>query len=253
MTPRKNAGFSFRAWYDRSPSMKKKLRFDILTIFPGMFSCYLDESMIKRAQARKLLDVRVHDLRKWTTDKHRKVDDRPFGGGPGMLLKVGPIYRGLQAIGALKKGAKKPYVVLLSPAGTRFTQRVAERLVRHDRIVFVCGRYEGVDHRVTEHLVDEEISVGDYVLTGGELPAMTILDAVSRLVPGVVGKEASIVDESHSSEGYLEYPHYTRPEKFSPKKGVTWDVPDVLLSGDHKKVGEWRAAQSARPRPTKKK
>jgi len=226
---------------------KKALRFDILTIFPGMFSCYLDESMMKRAKARKLIDVRIHDLRAWATSKHRQVDDRLFGGGPGMLLKVEPIYRALKELKALKAASKKrPHVVLLSPRGTRFTQRVAERLVKHDRIVFLCGRYEGVDQRVTDHLVDEEISVGDYVLTGGELPAMTVLDAVARLVPGVVGKEASIVEESHSSEGFIEHPQYTRPERFSPRKGVHWDVPEVLLSGDHKKIAEWRKKHAKR-------
>lgn len=225
----------------------KKLRFDILTIFPGMFSCYLDESMIKRAQERKLLDIRVHDLRAWSTTKHRQVDDRLYGGSPGMLLKVEPIYRALKELKALRSAAKKrPYVILLSPRGTRFTQRVAERLAKHDRVVFICGRYEGVDQRVTDHLVDEEISVGDYVLTGGELPALTVLDAVSRLVPGVVGKEASVMEESHSIEGFIEHPHYTRPEVFSPKKGVAWKVPPVLLSGDHKKVAEWRLKHSKR-------
>lgn len=225
----------------------KALRFDILTIFPGMFSCYLDESMMKRAKARKLIDIRIHDLRAWATSKHRQVDDRLFGGGPGMLLKVEPIFRALKELKALKTKAKKrPYVILLSPRGTRFTQRVAERLVKHERIVFVCGRYEGVDQRVTDHLVDEEISIGDYVLTGGELAAMTVLDAVSRLVPGVVGKEASVVEESHSSEGFIEHPQYTRPERFSPKKGVHWDVPEVLLSGDHKKIAEWRREHAKR-------
>jgi len=244
-----------RLIFRKNKRVHKKIRFDILTIFPGMFSSYLDESMIKRAQARKLLDIRVHDLRKWAKDKHRKVDARPFGGGPGMLMKVEPIYLALKELKALPAGGgsasggkspkkNRPYVILLSPRGTRFTQRVAERLVKHDRIVFLCGRYEGIDERVTEHLVDEEISVGDYVLTGGELPAMTILDAVSRLVPGVVGKEASIVEESHSAEGYIEHPHYTRPESFSPKKGQKWDVPPVLLSGDHKKVAEWRLKHS---------
>jgi tRNA (guanine37-N1)-methyltransferase len=230
--------------------MKKKLRFDILTIFPGMFGCYLDESMIKRAKERGLLDIRVHDLRGWATTKHRKVDDRLFGGSPGMLLKVEPIYRALKALKSIKdKRENRPYVILLSPRGTRFSQRVAERLLIHERIVFICGRYEGVDERVTEYLIDEEMSVGDYVLTGGELPAMTVLDAVSRLVPGVVGKEASIVEESHSAEGFIEHPHYTRPEIFSPKKGVTWKVPPVLLSGDHKKIAEWRQKHSKRRKP----
>ena len=228
----------------------KTIRFDILTIFPQMFGCYLDESMIKRAKQRRLLDIRVHDLRAWAVSKHRKVDDRVYGGSPGMLLKVEPIYRALKELKALKTAKKKrPYVVLLSPRGTRFTQRVAERLAKHDRIVFLCGRYEGVDQRVTDHLVDEEISVGDYVLTGGELPAMTVLDAVSRLVPGVIGKEASIVEESHSVEGFIEHPHYTRPEVFVPKKGVAWNVPSVLLSGDHEKIAEWRRAHAKRKKP----
>jgi tRNA (guanine37-N1)-methyltransferase len=224
--------------------MPKTMRFDILTIFPGMFDCYLDESMIKRARARNLLDIRVHDIRDWTTDKHHKVDDRPFGGGPGMVLKVEPIHRALKAL-----KAEKAYVVLLSPRGTRFDQRVAERLSKRKRIVFICGRYEGVDQRVSDHLIDEEVSIGDYVLTGGELPAMVILDAVSRHVPGVVGKQASIVEESHSKEGYIEYPHYTRPEVFSPKKGMKWAVPDILLSGDHAKVAAWRAKKSRTRKP----
>lgn len=221
---------------------KTAMRFDILTVFVGMFDSYLNESMIKRASARGLLDIRVHDLRKWATSKHRQVDDRVFGGGPGMLLKVEPIYLALKEI---SKGPK-PYVVLMSPRGTRFTQKIAERLSKKKRLVFISGRYEGVDQRVTDHLVDEEISIGDYVLTGGELPAMVILDAVSRFVPGVVGKAESILDESHSKEGYLEYPQYTRPESFSPKKRVQWKVPKVLLSGDHKKVAEWRAKHAKR-------
>ncbi len=234
--------------------MKKKILFDILTIFPGMFSAYLDESMIKRAQARKLLDIRVHDLRDWATTKHRQVDDRLFGGGAGMLLKVEPIYRALKTIGALKAGkaaakAKKTRVILMSPAGKRFDQKEAVRLSAYDRLVLICGRYEGVDHRVAEHLVDEELSIGDYVLTGGELPAMVMLDAVARHVPGVVGKAASVVHESHSEPGYLEHPHYTRPEIFSPKKGVKWSVPDVLLSGDHKKVDEWRERNARNRKP----
>lgn len=159
--------------------MKRRIRFDILTIFPQMFGGYLDESMIKRARARQLLDIRVHDLRAWATGKHRQVDDRVYGGSPGMLMKVEPIYRALRDLKALKTAkAGRPYVVLLSPRGTRFTQRVAERLAKRNRIVLICGRYEGVDQRVTDHLVDEEISVGDYVLTGGELPALTVMDAV---------------------------------------------------------------------------
>ena len=240
---------------------RKAPRFDLLTIFPGMFDSYLNESMIKRARARNLLDIRVHDLRDWAVSKHRQVDDRLFGGGPGMLLKVEPIYRALKSLKALpplvtpsgakrSRGAhsskKRPYVVLMSPAGTRFDQRVAERLAKHGRILLICGRYEGVDHRVNEHLIDEAISVGDYVLTGGELPAMVVLDAVSRLVPGVVGKAESVANESHSKPGYLEHPQYTRPEVFSPVKGRKWAVPEILLSGDHKKVAAWREKHSKR-------
>jgi tRNA (guanine37-N1)-methyltransferase len=221
--------------------MKKAMRFDILTIFPGMFDCYLNESMIKRAQARKLLDIRIHDLRDWATTKHRQVDDRLFGGGPGMLLKVEPIHRALKSI-----KAEKAYVVLMSPRGTKFTHAVSKRLSKHKRIVFICGRYEGVDQRVTDHLVDEEISIGDYVLTGGELPAMVVLDSVSRFVPGVVGKEASIVEESHSKEGYLEYPQYTRPEEYVAGKGKKWVVPKVLLSGNHKDIAAWRDTMSGK-------
>ena len=219
--------------------MPKPIRFDILTIFPGMFDSYLDESLIKRGKAMGLLDISVHDIRQWASGPHRKVDDRPFGGGPGMVLKVEPIHKALKAL-----KAEKAYVVVMSPRGTRFTQRVAERLAKQKRIVMICGRYEGIDDRVIEHLADEEISIGDYVLTGGELPAMVVLDAVSRHIPGFIGKAASIVEESHSKEGYIEYPHYTRPESYAPAKGKKWTVPKVLLSGDHAKIAEWRKKHS---------
>lgn len=223
------------------------MRFDVLTIFPAMFEGYFTESIIKRARERGLLDVRVHDLRDWSTDKHHKVDDKPYGGGPGMVMKVEPFYRALKSLKALATGkGRKTRVLLLSAKGKRFTHKDAVRLSKYGRLVLLCGRYEGVDERVAAHLADEEISIGDFVLTGGELPAMTVIDAVSRHVPGVLGDPASLAKESHAEEGVTEYPHYTRPDVFSPKKGVRWSVPDVLLSGDHAKVEEWRAGKEKR-------
>ncbi len=219
------------------------MRFDVLTIFPPMFDGYFTESIIKRARERGLLDVRVHDLRRWSTDKHRKVDDKPYGGGPGMVMKVEPFYRALKE---LKVGRSGTRVVLMSAKGRRFTHKDAVRLSKYRRLVLLCGRYEGVDERVAAHLADEEISIGDFVLTGGELPAMAVIDAVSRHVSGVLGDAASLAQESHAEEGVTEYPHYTRPEVFSPKKGVRWKVPDVLLSGDHAKVARWRTEKEKR-------
>lgn len=217
------------------------MRFDILTIFPEMFAGYFGESIIKRAVKRKLLDIRVHDLRRWATGRHRQVDDHPYGGGPGMVMQVGPFFR---AIKELKGRGKKPRVILLSAKGKTFKQRDAVRLARYERLILLCGRYEGVDERVAKQLADEELSIGDYVLTGGELPAMVVVDAVARQVPGVLGKAESLEQESHSREGVTEHPQYTRPETFSPKQGVKWTVPKVLLSGDHKKIAEWRQKQS---------
>lgn len=218
------------------------ITFDIISIFPQMFSSYFAESILKRAQEKKLLRVRTHDLRKWSLDKHHKVDDKPYGGGPGMVMAVEPFFRALKTL----KRKKSDRVILLSAKGAAFTQADAKRLATYKRIVLLCGRYEGVDERVAEHLADEEISIGNYVLTGGELPAMVIADAVSRHIPGVLGAEESLADESHDHEGVTEYPHYTRPELFSPKRGVQWDVPNELLSGDHKKIAEWRTAKKRR-------
>ncbi len=231
------------------------VRFDVLTIFPGMFEGYFTESIIKRARERGLLDVRVHDLRDWTTDKHHKVDDKPYGGGPGMVMKVEPFYRALKALKAYrpKPEARSPKlrVILLSAKGKRFTHKDAVRLSKYERLVLLCGRYEGVDERVARHLAGEEISIGDFVLTGGELPAMTVIDAVSRHVPGVLGKAASLAEESHAEEGVTEYPQYTRPETFSPAKRVSWKVPATLVSGDHAKVADWRAAKRKTQKPKK--
>lgn len=231
--------------------MKKKpkaLRADVLTLFPEMFPGYLGSSILGRAQAKKLLDVRVHQLRDWTHDKRKTVDDKPFGGGPGMVMKVEPFHEALvdlkvvsrkSMVDTRKKKTPKTRVILTSAKGKIFTQADAKRLARYDRLVFLCGRYEGVDERVAAHLADEELSIGKYVLTGGELPALVMLDAVARLRPGVLGQEASLEQESWSDNQTVEYPQYTRPEKY-----LGWKVPDILLSGDHKKIAEWRAKKS---------
>lgn len=216
------------------------MKFDILTIFPAIFDSYINESIIKRARDEGHININSHDIREYATDKHRSVDDTPYGGGVGMVMKIEPLYKSLQSI----KREKKSRVVLLSPGGNKWNQQRAQEYAKLDQVIFICGRYEGVDHRITE-FIDEEISVGDYVLTGGELPALVMVDSIARLLPGVLGSDESSEVESHSEEGYLEYPHYTRPQDF--KVGdVTYSVPDVLLSGDHKKIEEWKQEQSKR-------
>ncbi|MBI1754765.1 tRNA (guanosine(37)-N1)-methyltransferase TrmD [Candidatus Azambacteria bacterium] len=206
------------------------VQFDIITIFPNMLDSYVNESMLMRAQEKKLLKIETHDLRDFSGDKHHKVDDRQYGGGPGMVLKAEPIYK------AVKKIAKKnARVILLSATGKKFDVKAAKRLSTYSQLVFVCGRYEGVDERVAKYIADEELSIGDYVLTGGELPAMVIIDAVSRHILGVLGKQESL-EENRLDVGV---PVYTRPESMViDKKKRT--VPPVLLSGDHKKIKEWR-------------
>lgn len=212
------------------------MRFDIITIFPEMFAPILNESIIKRAQQKKKVVIRVHDLRAYTKDKHKKVDDRPFGGGPGMVMTPQPFFDAVKRI----KGKRKGKVILMSPSGKRLTQKLVRDLAKDKNLIVLCGHYEGVDERVREKLVDESISIGDYVLTGGEIPAMVLIDCVTRLLPGVVGKEASLTDESFEG-GFLEYPHYTRPANFRGAK-----VPDVLLSGNHLAIKKWRQEQSRR-------
>ena len=213
-----------------------KLQFDIITIFPHILDSYINESILGRAQKNGLAVVKTHDLREWTHDAHRTVDDTPYGGGVGMVMMIEPIYKALRVIVDPKK---KTRTILLSPRGTRFTQKKASSLTQYEQIVFVCGRYEGVDHRVTE-LVDEEISIGDFVLNGGELPALMVAETVSRLIPGVLGKSQVLKKERVTKEkGFIEFPQYTRPEAFK-----NWKVPKVLLSGDHKKIEEWRKKQS---------
>jgi tRNA (guanine37-N1)-methyltransferase len=210
-------------------------RFHIITIFPEIFDSYLNESLFKRARKEKIISVEACDLRKFSHDRHSKVDDRPFGGGPGMVLKIQPVYEAVQSLlSKIKKRKGKARTILFSTRGNKLDAKMAKRLARYDDLIFICGRYEGVDERVAEHVADEEISLGDFVLSGGELPALVVVEAVSRFVPGFLGKEESLEEINGS------FPTYTRPETFSPKKGKSWSVPKILLSGDHKKVEEWR-------------
>ena len=212
------------------------MRFDVLTLFPNMISSYASESILGRATTAGLISVTAHNIRDYSTSKHSTVDDIPYGGGAGMVMMVEPIDLALQGIGAAK-GTERQRIILLSAKGPKLTQQKAQLLATdYDRLVFVCGRYEGVDERVVEHLIDEEISLGDFVLTGGELGALVVIDAVARLLPGVLGNEASFADESHSTVGVLEYPHYTRPAEY---RG--WSVPEVLQSGHHGAIATWRA------------
>lgn len=210
------------------------MRIDVLTLFPKMFSGPFDESIIKRATGSGLVEIVLHNLRDWGIGKHHVVDDCPHGGGAGMVLMPEPLFAAVEAI----KGDAEVPVILLTPQGRVFNQKVAQELAAHERILLVCGHYEGVDERVREHLVTDEISIGDYVLTGGELPAMVVIDAVVRQLPGVLGSEESAKEDSHAS-GLLEYPQYTRPASF---RG--WDVPEVLLSGHHARIVRWRREQS---------
>jgi tRNA (guanine37-N1)-methyltransferase len=213
------------------------IRFDILSVFPGMFASTFECSVLKKAQEKNLIEIRVHDIRHYAEDKHRMTDDAPYGGGGGMVMKVEPIDRALQAVAPDRDQA---LIVLLTPQGEMFRQKIAAELATYPRIVLICGHYEGLDERVRTHLVDREISIGDYVLTGGELPAMTIVDAVARLVPGVLGNEVSAVTDSFAT-GLLEYPQYTRPADY---RG--WKVPDVLISGHHREIEKWRCRESLR-------
>lgn len=213
------------------------LKIDILTLFPKMFIGPFEESIVKRAQDKSLVEINIHDLRKWGLTERRTVDGRPYSGGAGMLLRVDVIGKALEEI--KDKKAKNTRVVLLDAAGDKFTQQKALQSSKVTHLVLIAGHYEGVDHRVHEHLVDEVISIGDYVLTGGELPVMVVVDSVVRLLPGVIGKEESLKEESHNKPGYLEYPQYTRPEKYR-----SWKVPKVLLSGNHKDINDWKKEKS---------
>jgi tRNA (guanine37-N1)-methyltransferase len=263
------------------------MQLNIITAFPEAFDSYFNVSILARARKKKLIDIRVHDLRRWAKDRHKSVDDRPYGGGPGMVLKIEPIYRAVRSIlrnsksealnpksfnklripseveGQFSKPKiqkeKTTKIILFSAKGKVMTQADMRRWAKYKRLILICGHYEGVDERVTKYIADEEISIGEYVLTGGELPAMVVVDAVSRLIPGALGKKESLKEESFSKPGWREYPQYTRPEMFitetSGKRQATrkwracppkfrkvkiWRVPKVLLSGNHKKIEEWR-------------
>ncbi len=215
------------------------MKIDIVTIFPAMVQAPLAEGIVARAIAAGVIDVRVHDLRDFTTDRHRVVDDMPFGGGPGMVLKPEPLYAAVEAIVAQRGDVGRRGVVLTSPDGERLTHAVAARLSGLEHLVLLCGRYEGVDERVREHLATEAISIGDYVLSGGELPALVIVDAVARLIPGVVGDAASVAGDTFARDGLLDFPQYTRPAEFRGH-----GVPPVLLSGHHAEIEKWRRQQA---------
>ena len=212
------------------------MHIDVLTLFPEMFEGIFDLSIMKRAIDRKLVGIGLHNIRDYTHDKHHTADDYPYGGGAGMVLKPEPIF---EAVEAIEKKDDTP-IILLSPQGRLFTQDVAQELAGHSRLILICGHYEGIDERVKEHLATDEISIGDYVLSGGELAAMVVIDGVFRLVPGVLGSEASPLDDSHVG-GLLEYPQYTRPPEY---RG--WPVPEVLLSGNHAQINSWRREQAIR-------
>jgi tRNA (guanine37-N1)-methyltransferase len=211
------------------------MRFDIFTLFPSVFAPYLEVSILQKAQQNHLIDIELHNIRDWTTDKHHVTDDTPYGGGGGMVMKPEPIFDAVESV--LGAPPECP-LILLSPQGRPFSAEIARELSHLPRIGLLCGRYEGIDERVREHLITDQISIGDYVLTGGELPALIVLDAVSRFIPGVLGDPDGAEDDSFAS-GLLEYPHYTKPEEF---RG--WHVPEILLSGNHALIQKWRRRQS---------
>jgi tRNA (guanine37-N1)-methyltransferase len=213
------------------------MRFDVFTLFPEVFSPYLETSIMKVARRRELVHVHIHNIRDWAHDKHRVTDSEPYGGGGGMIMKPEPIFKAVEHV--LGSPPSCP-VILLSPQGRPLTQSIATEFARLDHVAMICGRYEGVDERVRQHLVQHEISIGDYVLTGGELPALIVIDAVSRLLPGVLGDPSASAHDSHAT-GLLEGPHYTRPPEF---RG--WHVPEVLLSGDHARIATWRRQEALR-------
>jgi len=210
------------------------MQIDVITIFPKMFEPVLNVSIIKRAVNKRIVSIKVHDLRRFTKDKHKKVDDRPFGGGPGMVLSPQPLFDAIKKI----KGRRRLKVLLMCPTGMPLNQKLAKQLSKNKSMIIVCGHYEGVDERVRSKIIDQSISIGDYVLTGGELPAMVLIDTLIRLIPGVLGKVESLRDESFE-QNLLDFPQYTRPANF---RGIK--VPDVLLSGNHKAVKQWRKQQS---------
>ncbi len=235
------------------------MKFDVITIFPEIFDFYLKHSILKKAQDKGAIKIKIHNLRDFTTDKHKTVDDKSFGGGRGMVIKVGPIYRCVrQIVGKRTKTyhlKPKTLIILFTPRGKKFNQKMATGLAKLDRLILISGRYEGIDERAAKYIADEKISIGDYVLMGGDLPALVLIESVARLVPGVIGKSELLGERITKKKGFIEYPQYTRPEVFAvpaearkakagAKKGACWKVPKVLLSGNHKKIKEWRAKHS---------
>ena len=220
------------------------MQFEVFTLLPEVFPSYLETSIIKRARERDLINVRVHNIRDYTHDKHHTTDDTPYGGGGGMVMKPEPVFEAIETVLGLNSDQTPPEpasnipIILLTPQGRVFNQSMAQELSAHPHIILLCGRYEGIDERIREHLVTDEISIGDYVLTGGELPALILIDAIARLLPDVLGDPTGAQDDSHAM-GLLEYPHYTRPPEF---RG--WKTPDILLSGDHAKIDKWRREQA---------
>ena len=212
------------------------MNFKIITIFPKIFDSYFSESIIKRAQKQGIIKITSQDLREFSNDRHKTIDDTPYGGGAGMLMKIEPLYKALKKMAP--RANQKRKIVLLSAQGQRWTQQLAQKYSKLNEVIFICGRYEGVDERI-KNFIDDEISIGDYVLTGGELGAMVMIDSITRLLPGALGNEQSSQDESHSQAGILEYPQYTKPEKFKIKN-KSYDVPEILLSGNHRKIKEWQ-------------
>ena len=214
------------------------MKFDIITIFPDIFESYFSESLIKKARDNDLIEINIHDLRDYSENKWGDVDGKPYGGGRGMVMKVEPIYKAVKDVRLKDKNSK---VILFTPRGVDYTQKKATEYSELDQLIMICGRYEGVDERVKAHIVDESLSIGDYVLIGGEIPAMAVVESVSRLVPGVVGIDnEGFLDDRVRGEGMIEYPQYSRPEIFETDEGDKWKVPDVLLSGHHKNIEKWR-------------
>jgi tRNA (guanine37-N1)-methyltransferase len=221
------------------------MQFDIITIFPKFFDSFVSESLIKRARESGLIKINVHNLRDFSDGPHQVVDDRAFGGGIGMVLKIEPIYKAIKKIKRSRRlNNRQKKVVLFTPRGKEFNQRTARRFSKNKQLIMICGRYEGVDERVGKYLADEQISFGPYVTMGGELGAMIVIEAVSRLIPGVINKPELLKQRLTKSGGFIEYPQYSRPEIFIPEKGKKWRVPKVLLSGHHKKIGKWRENHS---------
>jgi len=225
------------------------MKFDIITIFPEIFKNYFNHSILKKTKEKKLIKIEIHNLRDFADDNHKTVDDKPFGGGRGMVMKIEPIYQCIQFLKSKIPASptnrqEKSKVILFTPRGKKFNQKIAYSLSQLDQLILICGRYEGIDERVAKNIADIELSMGDYVLMGGELPALTLIETVTRLIPGVIGKSELLGQRITKQKNFIEYPQYTRPELFEPKKGIKWQAPKILLSGHQKKIEDWRKKHS---------